>query len=100
VEERSVTRHDGVSQALHWGTALLVVWAFTDGPGRPGPRIYLPAREFQRQLHETLGLCVFALVVMRLLWRKSATRPAPRQTAGWMDATARLTHVSGSKDIP
>jgi cytochrome b561 len=87
-----VTRHDGLSQALHWSTALLVVWAFTDGPGKPGPRVYLPSREFERQLHETLGLCVLVLVSVRVLWRKSATRPAPRPGAGWMDGAAKVTH--------
>jgi cytochrome b561 len=92
MEQRAATRHDGISQALHWGTAVLVVWAFTDGPGKPGPRVYLPSHDFERQLHETLGLCVLALVVVRILWRKSATRPAPREGARWMDVAAKATH--------
>ena len=94
MDERSVTRHDGLSQALHWSTALLVLWAFTDGPGKPGPRVYLPSREFERQLHETLGLCVLVLVALRILWRKSATRPARRQGARWMEVAAKGTHAT------
>ena len=43
---------------------------------------------FDRQLHETLGLCVFTLVVMRVLWRMGDTRPAPPQVPRWMGVTA------------
>jgi len=87
-------RHDGFSQALHWATALLVVWAFTNGVGKPGPRVYLPSRDAQRQLHETLGLFVLALVVVRVLWLKFATRPAPLAVPRWMEVSARITHLT------
>jgi cytochrome b561 len=68
-------RFGRVAQLLHWLTAILVLVAFIYGPGGSEERVYLPARDFERSLHETLGLCVFALLWVRLLWRAVDTRP-------------------------
>jgi len=84
----SQPRYGRVTQAIHWATALLVVVAFVYGPGGSELRVYAPARDFDRQLHETLGLCVFALVVLRLLWRFVDVRPAPPPTSRWMGLAA------------
>ena len=69
MEHRSRARSGAVAQAFHWVTAVLVLVAFIYGPGGSEQRVYSPARDFDRQLHETLGLSVLALVVMRVLWR-------------------------------
>jgi len=88
------THYGALAQALHWATAILVLIAFIYGPGGSEQRVYSPARDFDRQLHETLGLCVFALVVLRVLWRMLDTRPGPPQVAPWMMVAART--VQGS----
>jgi cytochrome b561 len=46
-----------------------VLAAFILGPGGSELRVYLPARDFERQIHETLGLCGLALMLLRVLWR-------------------------------
>jgi len=66
-----------------------VLAAFIYGPGGSEQRVYSPARDFDRQLHETLGLCVFALVAMRILWRMVDTRPDPPEVPRWMDVAAK-----------
>ena len=42
-------------------------------PSRPDhrqrTRYGVVAHEFDRRLHETLGLCIFALVALRVVWR-------------------------------
>jgi len=86
---RSRTRYGSVAQALHWATAILVLVAFIYGPGGSEQRVYSPAGDFDRRLHETLGLCVFALVVMRVLWRMVDTRPDPPQVSRWMGIAAK-----------
>ena len=65
---RSGARYSAVAQALHWVTAVLVLVAFIYGPGGSEQRVYAPARDFDRQLHETLGLSVLALVAMKRDW--------------------------------
>ena len=70
------TRYGGVAQALHWLTAALVLAAFILGPGGSEQRVYSAAHDVDRPIHETIGLCVFALVLVRLVWRR-IERPPP-----------------------
>jgi cytochrome b561 len=89
MEDPSRTRYGAVTQALHWATVVLVLVAFIFGPGGSEQRIYSPERDFDRQLHETLGLCVFALVGVRVLWRMLDTRPEPVPMSRWMHVASR-----------
>lgn len=84
-----LTRYSAITQALHWATVLIVLVAFIYGPGGSEERIYSAARDFDRQLHETLGLCVFALVIVRVVWRMFDTHPEPLQVARWMTVAAK-----------
>ena len=91
---RSGARYSAVAQALHWVTAVLVLVAFIYGPGGSEQRVYSPARDFDRQLHETLGLSVLAIVATRLTWRMVDTRPNPPQVARWMGISAKVIRVA------
>ncbi len=82
----SPTRYGQMAQLIHWVTAMLVLVAFIYGLGGSEQRVYLAANDFERQLHETLGLCVFALLALRLLWRLFDTRPKEV-------AQSRLMHI-------
>ena len=64
---------------------VLVLVAFIYGPGGSEQRVYSPARDFDRRLHETLGLCVLVLVAVRVLWRMvdPAACSSPTRRAGW-----------------
>jgi len=90
----SSARYGITAQTLHWLTAILVLVAFIYGPGGSEERIYAAARDFDRHLHETLGLSVFVLTAVRLLWRTVDTRPSPPQVAAWMDLAARIVQVT------
>ena len=85
-------RYGVVVQAFHWLTAILVVAAYTFGPGGNEERVYSPARDFDRQLHETLGLCLLAIVLLRLLWRAFDARPEDIPMPHWMKILSRATH--------
>jgi cytochrome b561 len=91
--DSSNTRYGAVAQAFHWATAILVLIAFIYGPGGSEQRIYSVARDFDRQLHETLGMSVLALAVLRLLWRLVDTRPEPLEVARWMGLAARAVQL-------
>jgi cytochrome b561 len=92
LNQRSPVRYGRVAQAFHWVTAILVLLAYLYGPGGSEENVYSRARDFDRQLHETLGMCVFALVVIRLLWRMVDTQPDPPQVARWMGIAAKAAH--------
>jgi cytochrome b561 len=87
---RSIARYSAMTQTIHWVTALLVLVAFVYGLGGPELHVYAPARDFDRQLHETLGLSVLALVALRVIWRTIDRRPDPPQVARWMGVAAKV----------
>jgi cytochrome b561 len=87
--QRTRAYYGAVAQAFHWATVILVVVAYIYAPGGSERTIYSPARDFDRQLHETLGLCVFALAVIRLLWKVVDTQPDPPQVSRWMRIAAK-----------
>ena len=77
-------RYGGVAQAFHWIVAILVLVAFIYGPGGSEERVYAHARDADRQLHETLGLLVFAVTGLRVMWRMLSDRPDPPAIPRWM----------------
>ena len=83
------TRYSAISMTLHWVTAIVVLLAFVYGPGGSEARVYSTSRDFGRQVHESLGLLVFALVIARLLWRLAAAMPEPPPTPRWMILSAK-----------
>ncbi|MBV8032471.1 MAG: cytochrome b [Betaproteobacteria bacterium] len=85
-------RYGALAQALHWLTAVLVLVAFIYGPGGSEQAIYLPSRDADRQLHESLGLCVFILAFVRLAWRAVAKRPDPPKMPAWLGVAAKAGH--------
>ena len=93
-KNRSGARYSAVAQALHWATAVLVLAAFIYGPGGSEERVYSPARDFDRQIHETLGLSVLALVAIRVAWRMVDARPNPAEVARWMGVGSKFMRVA------
>ncbi len=92
MEKTSPTRYGRLAQSFHWLTAVLVLSAFILGPEGSEQNIYLPIADFERQWHETLGLSVFALVALRLLWRFFDQRPAAPDLPRWMNRLSAGVH--------
>ncbi len=87
-------RYGAVAQAFHWLTAILVLVAFMYGPGGSEQRVYFAANDFDRRLHETLGLCVLVLSALRLAWRMMDRQPDPEPVARWMSGAANAVQVA------
>src|SRR5690348_1727122 len=86
-------RYSPLEQAFHWATAVLVLVAFLYGPGGSEQRVYSAARDFDRQLHETLGLTVFVLTSLRLAWRFFDVRPEDPPMAAWMSLASKAVQA-------
>jgi len=90
---RAGGRYSGVSIALHWTIAALIVaqiplgWRMSELP--------LGEAKFELfQLHKSVGLTILLLSLVRLAWR--ATHPAPPlpdPMRRWEKVFARATHV-------
>jgi len=94
MEHQPVTRYSAPAQALHWLTAILVLLAFIYGLGGSEQRVYAASRDFDRQLHETLGISVLVLAALRVLWRTLGTRPDPPQVARWMEIASKVVRIT------
>jgi len=81
--------------ALHWTIAVLVIaqfawgWWMQEIPRQPvGPRV----EAFN--LHKSIGMTIFALMLIRILWRLGHRPPQLPPMSSWQAATARATHVA------
>ncbi|MFM2036307.1 MAG: hypothetical protein RL459_1572, partial [Pseudomonadota bacterium] len=86
-----------LSRAFHWVTAIVVTIAFILGPGGFGRLMRQgidPASRSDIVWHESLGIAVLVLTLLRLLW--VAIRPAAPQfaMASWMQRSAKLAHLA------
>ncbi len=78
---------------LHWLIALLMVcgfylgWIMTDIPG------ITPTKLKYFSWHKWIGVTVFALAVIRVLWRVRHKAPSmPRRISAWQRGVAHLVH--------
>ena len=91
------THYDPLSQVFHWSTALLVVVAFILGPehfGRLMRQGMDPATRSGIVWHETLGIAVASLTLLRLLWVAARPQTPTFAMAGWMHTLSRITQAS------
>jgi cytochrome b561 len=89
------TRYDTVSRVFHWLTAFAVIAAFILGPEHFGRLMHQgldPATRLDIVWHESLGVAIFVLTLLRLLW--VAIRPAAPvvDMAGWMKIASKGGH--------
>jgi cytochrome b561 len=87
-----VDRYSRVAQLFHWLTALLVITAYMVSVGGPELRVYSPANDFSRGLHELLGMSVFGLTALRMCWRTIFPPPKSPAMPAWMELGAKLGH--------
>jgi cytochrome b561 len=85
-------RYGGVAQGFHWLTVVLVLAAYLMSEGGPESRVYSAAFDSARRIHETLGIAVFAVVLLRLIWRMVDAAPPLHDGPPWMTLSARLVH--------
>jgi cytochrome b561 len=89
----SPARYGAAAQTFHWLTVILVGAAYLLGEGGPESRIYADERASQLSLHETLGMVVVVVLVLRLAWRFFDKAPEVPMSS-WMRAGSRLTHLA------
>src|SRR3546814_2295776 len=62
------SRYGAGTQAFHWLTVMLVLGAYVLSKGAPYS-LCSAAADGLRRIHETLGMLVFVVGVLQLLWR-------------------------------
>ena len=86
-------RYGPVAIALHWSMAVMVIGLFLLG-------LYMGSLEYvdswynlAPHLHESFGLIVFALLLLRTFWTLVNIKPAPLQTGAWEQMAASAVKV-------
>jgi cytochrome b561 len=87
------SRYGAVAQAFHWLTVMLVLAAYVLSKG-DDYSLYSAAADGLRRIHETLGVLVFIVVVLRLLWGLIDDAPAKRPMPRWMAAAATFVQFA------
>src|SRR3954452_6332527 len=90
----SSSRYGSVAQLFHWLTVILVGAAYLISTGGPEQRVYSAAVDATRQTHESLGILVLLVTVLRLVWRLADPPPEQPPMEPWMQYTSRLVHFA------
>lgn len=100
--KNTATRYGAISQAVHWLIVALIIVQYVlaelaEDAGHQ--RTAHPAAALQQLAllarHKSVGLTIFALAVLRLLWRwYSRPPPFPAAMPRWQVNAARLTHYA------
>lgn len=91
------TRYDNPSKAFHWATAALVFVTFLLGPGDFGHLIDTgvdPGTRLDIVWHESLGISIFAITLMRLFWVAVRPNAPEHQIAPGLRLVSRLVHMA------
>lgn len=84
-----------VSVVLHWGVALTVFGLFGVGLWMVGLDYYSPWYQQAPFLHKSVGVVLFAVMLLRLVWRWiSPPPPALATHARWERIGAHLGHLA------
>jgi cytochrome b561 len=87
------SRHGTSAKAFHWLTVMLVLAAYVLSKG-DRYSLYSADADGLRRIHETLGVLVFIVVLLWLLWRLINSKPAKQPLPRWMAAAAKLVHFA------
>ena len=88
--------YDVLSRVFHWVTAIAVTIAFVLGPDDFGRIMREGVDAATRRdivWHESLGILVFVITVLRLIWVTFRRTALQVQMPRWMQATGKLVHV-------
>lgn len=83
----SSERYGLFSIILHWGVAITVFGLFALGLWMVGLDYYDSWRKAGPDLHKSIGLTLFAVMVIRLAWRLISPPPPP------LDSYSRVTRI-------
>ena len=88
-------RYDTAARHLHWLTALLIVGMLALGLIMTADDILAgPARTLALHVHQSVGMIILGLGLVRLAWRLTHRSPPQSGLAGWERKVAAATHIA------
>lgn len=87
----SSSRYGLISMVLHWGVAIAVFSLFALGLWMVGLDYYDTWRKSGPELHKSIGITLFAVMLIRIVWR--LLNPSPPSLASYGKWTRIGAHV-------
>ena len=93
--KREANKYDGVMVMLHWVIGVgIILLAGTELFRQEFPKGHF-IREGLRFIHQPAGTVLFALILVRLVWRMTLAKvPSPQQPHGFGEPAAKIVHTS------
>ena len=92
IDGRSTKQYGGTAIALHWPTAALIVANLLLGLSMV-PLPFSPQKLKWYQWHKWVGVTVFLVTTLRLLWRWRHPAPTPAAMPLWQQKAAAVAHA-------
>lgn len=86
-----MTKYNLISKLLHWGSALLIIAMFAVGLWMVDLSYYSDWYKVAPYWHKSIGLCLFAVTLFRLIWKKLTGAPKI-EGAAWEVVGAKIAH--------
>ncbi len=87
-------RYNGFARLLHWVIAVLMAGMYLTDQVRGFYERGAPGRDWWLGAHASMGITIFALTVLRLIWRLASKAPAPIPGSLLMHRAAQLGHLT------
>ena len=84
------TNYDKVAIALHWTTAVLVIFQFA--LAQTWDWFAKPVTGFMEHTHMSFGVLLSVVIIARIIWRLIPGNQVPALTAGWVRLASKGMH--------
>ncbi|HEY5714787.1 MAG TPA: cytochrome b [Psychromonas sp.] len=89
---KPVQQYNKLAKLLHWLSAIVIVCLFVLGLWMLDLNYYHDWYYTAPHIHKSVGLCLFILTLLRILWKISTAAPAI-DGKDWEIQAAKLTHA-------
>lgn len=88
---KAIKQYNRTAKLLHWLSALLIISLFALGLWMVDLNYYSEWYKIAPHWHKSIGLCLFAMTLFRLLWKITSKSP-PITGQAWEKVGAKLAH--------
>lgn len=90
---QAVKKYNSTAKLLHWISALLVIGLFSLGLWMVDLSYYNDWYKTAPYIHKSVGLCLFALTLLRIVW-KLFTKHPEIEGKKWEIQAAKIAHIA------
>ena len=90
--KKPVQQYNKLAKLLHWFSAVVVIGLFALGLWMVDLNYYHDWYNSAPHIHKSLGLCLFAVTLLRIIWKKYTAAPA-LEGKKWEVQAAKLAHA-------